>query len=254
MSGLKIRLLIACILHFIVVVLIPFAANNAVRAVSRSDDAETWDRVALRFARGWKHQKPLHGIHRIFKVYNEGKRTYGFEDYRKQLKTTTNALKGEHHGDPDLRRKVLENGNEELMFHGTRMKCGLPRERCCDDEGCSVCSIIRTGFKTSKARTGFQRFGTGIYVSATSSKANDYVKCMVELEEGGGGGQKVLLVCRVLAGVVYPSTTNLEQLRSAPAGFHSVQGVPGEHLNYDELVVYDDRAILPAFIITYSSD
>jgi hypothetical protein len=64
---------------------------------------------------------------------------------------------------------------------------------------------------------------------------------------------KVMIVSRVLAGRVFRSARNITGLVAPPPGFHSVRGVPGPVLNYDELIVYDDAAILPCYIVLYST-
>lgn len=179
----------------------------------------------------------------------------------------------------ELRNKVLCDGNELLRYHGTTIKCRLgqrppnPKDNAvlslCMDNACNFCQIVKTGFKKSKCRVHkFQRFGKGIYCSGTSSKASAYVKhgktvkkasssfkwfCSCLRSDVEEGNFKVMMVCKVIAGRPYHSTQNLQDLKSPPYGFHSVQGDPGQQLNYDELVVYEDRAILLTYIILYSS-
>lgn len=226
-----------------------FSAFHCLSEVPQEEEAQTWYQLYLRFRLGWKHpEKGFPVIHKIFKVYNMGWRRIRFEQYRKELKRSMVGHKDEENA--DMIQKVLANGNELMRFHGTRVKCelvgGSSRQLCSDGE-CNLCRILESGFKTSKCKVDyFQRFGRGIYVSATSSKANDYAKC------SQGDGKKVLLPCRVLGGRVHRSVNNLMHLTSPPDGFHSVQGDPGPVLNYDEFVVYDDRAILPAYILLYS--
>ena len=74
-------------------------------------------------------------------------------------------------------------GNELRRFHGTKQKCkiGIPNGgtiKICDNNsnGCNICGIIKHGFLISKCNdnTGWGRFGNGIYLTATSSKSNDY--------------------------------------------------------------------------------
>lgn len=44
---------------------------------------------------------------------------------------------------------------------------------------------------------------------------------------------------------------NATNLKGPPPGFHSVQGVPGVDLNYEETVVYNNDAIRPGYLIVY---
>ena len=61
-----------------------------------------------------------------------------------------------------------------------------------------------------------------------------------------------MLVCDVLAGNEYHSEDNMQTLTAPPTGYHSVRGIVGTKLNYPELVVYDEDAILVTNIILYS--
>ena len=56
-----------------------------------------------------------------------------------------------------------------------------------------------------------------------------------------------MLLCKVAKGKVFRTERNMDTLTQPPDGFHSVLGVATEEgpLNYDELVVYDEAAILP---------
>ncbi|KAI5057693.1 hypothetical protein GOP47_0027708 [Adiantum capillus-veneris] len=187
----------------------------------------------------------------------------------------------------ELRNKVLHDGNELRRYHGTTVKCRLalparPPRNAHHDRECSVCThidcglcrILQKGFKLSKCKVKkFQRFGRAIYCSSVSSKASAYVQCsasparsrpsllsyfcsfgnmMGTKNRVKGKLDKVMMACRVLAGRPYHSTHNMQHLEKPPPGYDSVQGDPGVHLNYDELVLYDDRAILPDFIILYT--
>lgn len=252
----------------------------------KSGEERVWQQVEERFRSAWiKPSIKLYEVHRIFKVYNPGWRRKNFEEYRKKIKTEMSNRKLIKEENLELRNKVLHDGNELQRYHGTTVKCRLGRPAkpedisdqgealsLCKDAECSLCRILQTGFKTSKCRiTKFQRYGKGIYCSAASSKASAYVKCTESDQKASSfdclfscfGGEefssgkknyKVMMVCRVIAGRPYHSTHSLRNLKGPPQGFHSVQGdpSPGE-LNYDELVVYNDCAILPAFIILYTS-
>jgi hypothetical protein len=105
-------------------------------------------------------------------------------------------------------------------------------------------SLILPGFKVSKSGTNisFARFGRGIYFAPNSSKANDYNEQSV----------RSMFVCNVLAGNEYHSSDNMQSLTAPPTGYHSVRGVVGAKLNYPELVVYHDHAVLVTHIILYT--
>ena len=108
-----------------------------------------------------------------------------------------------------------------------------------------------------------KRFGKGIYTSACSSsmyisrpiffvvlssslEADDYTKNLSRHAK-----HHVLLLNRVALGKSFPSQRNAQHLTSPPPGFHSVLGVPGIHLNYEETVVYSNDAIRPGYVLVY---
>jgi len=61
-----------------------------------------------------------------------------------------------------------------------------------------------------------------------------------------------MLLCKVLVGKTYITKVNMVELLSPPRGFHSVTGEPGKDLNYPEVVIWEERAIVPKFIVFYS--
>jgi len=119
-------------------------------------------------------------------------------------------------------------GNQQRRFHATKLACtsnGTP----CKDSNCYVCSIIQTGFKTSKAGSG-GRFGAGIYCSSTSSKAYQY-------------GKQAMFVVNVACGICDISSSN----GSLSAGTHSRIVNNSD----DECVVFDDAAMVPRYLILF---
>jgi hypothetical protein len=99
-------------------------------------------------------------------------------------------------------------------FHGTSSECGVginPGSRPCDSSTCSVCSILTTGFQTSRAGSGpgasqmTLRYGAGIYSSSTSGKANDYA----EGSEKSHGGKTMRTMFLVNAAAGRPFITTV---------------------------------------------
>ncbi|KAF7357340.1 PARP catalytic domain-containing protein [Mycena sanguinolenta] len=114
---------------------------------------------------------------------------------------------------------------------------------------CLLCSVIRNSFDVSKCgkRHRFCRFGAGIYTTACSSKADDYFIGVPE------SPFRAVLVNRVVVGNPLIQQYNAEEITELPYGYHSVAGVPGGDLNYEETVVYNNDAIRPAYLIVYSA-
>ncbi|KAF9444459.1 ADP-ribosylation [Macrolepiota fuliginosa MF-IS2] len=145
--------------------------------------------------------------------------------------------------------------SEQLLFHGTNRACSLGEDGAstdlCQRPDCYLCSIIRNSFDITKCGTKnrFHRFGTGIYTTSVSSKADDYVQNVY-----GNMTTRALLLNRVIIGNPGRLTHNATNLLSPPTGCHSVIGEPGVDLKYEETVVYNNDAIRPAFLITYGEE
>ncbi|KIP09431.1 hypothetical protein PHLGIDRAFT_44585, partial [Phlebiopsis gigantea 11061_1 CR5-6] len=127
-------------------------------------------------------------------------------------------------------------GNTRRRWHGTVRACRLgdteEDSEFCGDPMCSLCSILQSSFELTKAgqRTNFGRFGAGIYTSATSSKASDYIW------ERGGSPLRAILLNEVVMGNIVKLTEDNPNLTEPPAGFDAVVGEPGGSLNYDESI------------------
>jgi serine/threonine protein kinase len=138
------------------------------------------------------------------------------------------------------------NGNEHQVFHGcpaSAVELG------------TADNIVEHGFlakfQTSSAGE-WQRFGPGFYFALQASKSHEYpLPVMSALQYGDH--EKTMLLCKVAKGKVHQTKENMDQLQDAPPGFHSVLGIATADgpLNYDELVVYNEAAVLPYALVTY---
>ncbi|KIJ94265.1 hypothetical protein K443DRAFT_134797 [Laccaria amethystina LaAM-08-1] len=197
-----------------------------------------YHRLKIKFLEGWKHpEKQMPHVHAIFKIMSSEASLKPFHEYRAHI---VNA--------PSQKNPA----NEQFLFHGTTRSCFLVEDRykvrLCDLQRCSLCRIIDESFDIAKCGTkhNFNRFGRGIYTSACSSKADDYISNTDE-----AGMLRVVLVNRVIVGMPYEQRRNATKLVQPPSGYHSLTGTPGIHLNYEETVVYSNDAIRPAFLIVY---
>ena len=73
----------------------------------------------------------------------------------------------------------LTSGNQQRRWHGTNRNCNIGdngRTALCHSPQSSLCCIIKGSFDIaySTKKTGWGRFGVGIYTSSTSSK---FVRC-----------------------------------------------------------------------------
>ncbi|CCL98307.1 uncharacterized protein FIBRA_00301 [Fibroporia radiculosa] len=194
--------------------------------------------VAEQFVGGWKHPTSKPTVVKIWRVCCEKAHNDKFSRYKLAVERRTN----------------LPGGNSHRRWHGTARACLLGDNEqemaLCLSPSCSLCGILRSSFQVSLAgrATAFQRFGRGIYASATSSKANDYV------QEIGGSPYRAMLLNDVVVGNGKKMFNDDLSLTQPPSGFDSVLGEPGGgSLNYDETVVYRNDAIRPMFLIIYRS-
>jgi hypothetical protein len=138
----------------------------------------------------------------------------------------------------------------EEHYHGTKLVCNITssNDLCCDRD-CSVCRIAETGFDELKMKTNiphFQRFGRGMYLAPNSSKCHDYTQ--------GAFTYRALLLCEVCPGNKYHLLKGDQNLQGPPASHHSIYGLVGSSLNYEEIVLPRADAILPKHIIVYRKD
>ncbi|CAM6100634.1 unnamed protein product [Calypogeia fissa] len=183
-----------------------FACDNCNRTLRSQDSLEqhfvadhsnSRDSVRVQlvahFNKDWRKPSRPGRVLSVFRVYNPGWRILEFNRHRQQLQSS---------------------GNEVPRYHGTTLLCdlgsGSENSKLCGDERCHLCSILRTGFKTVKARDTWQRFGKGIYTTAISGKSDDYI-C-------SNSSQRAVLVCRVLAGNVFRTQTNMPTLTAPRKG------------------------------------
>ena len=141
----------------------------------------------------------------------------------------------------------VHNGNEQLLFHGapeSAYKLG------------SEDNLLENGFLTKfqKSSAGpWQRFGPGFYFALQSSKSHEYPLEQMDAL-AFGEHERTLLLCKVAKGKAKQTEVNMDHLSgAAPDGYQSVHGIATTEgqLNYDELVVYDEAAVLPYALVTY---
>eukprot|EP01044_Picomonas_judraskeda_P009565 COSAG03_NODE_1170_length_4662_cov_33.560596_2_plen_715_part_01 len=132
-------------------------------------------------------------------------------------------------------------GKEQIVFHG------------CTEA--AIDSIVKDGFKKEYCQTtsgSWQRFGTGFYFALQSSKSHEYpLDDMDALPDGEH--TRSMILCKVAKGNMLETRKDLPDLKHAPAGYDSVYGKADRDssLNYDEIVVYIEEAVLPYAIVRY---
>ncbi|KAF9790464.1 ADP-ribosylation [Thelephora terrestris] len=198
---------------------------------------ESYEKIVHLFQDGWLHKKKsFPHLYRIFRIETAEALIHPYLQYYDSVRRVTGKAS-------DI---------EQLLFHGTFRACALGETednvRLCRLAQCSLCSIIRSSFDIERCgtRRNFSRFGQGIYTTKCSSKADDYCS-----SERSDLKLRLLLVNTVVVGWQNKCTRNKKSLNNPGTGYHSVLGVPGGDLNYEETVVYNNDAIRPAFLVVY---
>ena len=144
------------------------------------------------------------------------------------------------------------NSTTAYHFHGTKLQCNLLQTNAvCSNIACGICGISQKGFDPSLRGTNiprFKRYGNGFYFAPNSSKCHDYTQGVEAI------GLRAQLLCLVASGTRFETTKNHTDLSKPPQSCHSVFGVKGGVLNYEEVVVYESHAILPEFVIVYKKN
>ena len=151
----------------------------------------------------------------------------------------------------DLKEKDSD-ATTDYFFHGTTLQCNLLQlNETCDDLNCGICGIVARGFDKSligKNIPRFKRYGEAFYLAPNSSKCHDYTQGKDDI------GMRAQLLCLVACGTKFETTKDHTRLMKAPEKCDSVYGNSGGTLNYEEVAIYESRAILPEFVIVYSKD
>ncbi|KAH9481196.1 Protein mono-ADP-ribosyltransferase PARP4 [Psilocybe cubensis] len=200
----------------------------------------TFKSVADQFKASWRHVGTVcPPVRRVYKILAPPASLAAYNTYRSAVEA-----RGQFVG------SGRSEGNENRRWHGTRRVCNLGDKghtQFCAASNCSLCCIIRTSYDISLwgKKTGWGRFGKGIYTSSTSSKSNDYSHndCKSSL--------KAILLNKVVVGKGCKLLQDNTSLTAPPVGYDSVLAEKGGSLNYDELVVYTNDAIRPSFLVMY---
>eukprot|EP00249_Psilotum_nudum_P016552 c2587_g1_i2 orf=451-1500(+) len=195
--------------------------------------------VEIIFQSNWlKDDIPYGKVEKVMKVLNDPKVVGEFEEYRDTVKAKASKL---HKKQP----RCIVDGNELLRFYCTTMSCTLGMNGsslvCCTFQSCSLCNILRFGFQSNGQ--------LGIYTTASSGKAHDTALSVSE-QAPTGHGTRAMLICRVIAGRV--KKIFQQESQDGHNGFDAIAGEAGPYTNAEDLFVFNPKAVLPCFIVTYS--
>jgi len=194
-------------------------------------DVTKYASIENQFQVGMKKKNYIANIVCILSVFD----TKRFKDYTAYLKMVES-------------NRNLKHGNEKRWWHGSALKCQLWKtKKVCGTQGCHVCSILDQGFlmKYANSTRSWGRFGKGLYFAPDAAKSNDYAV------GEPNSGIKCLILCKVVVGKAMIYQTDQTTLTQPPPGYDSVLGETGQSLNFPELVIYNDSAILPAYVVFF---
>ncbi|KAA0052745.1 hypothetical protein IC582_017955 [Cucumis melo] len=196
-------------------------SKHAVRELLQGDSSRRV--IELICKRNW-HMSKSHHIEKVFKVHSSPRTQSLFEVYREMVKTKARELENEN-------PRCLVDGNELLRFYGTTIACSLSAadgsQILCNLVNCGVCQILRHGFN-------------GAFTCATSGKAFEGIAMNEDVRL-----RKALMVCRVIAGRIE------EDEESDNSGLDLSGGKTGRSSKREELYVFDSKAVLPCFVLTF---
>ncbi|KAF5338813.1 hypothetical protein D9758_012064 [Tetrapyrgos nigripes] len=197
--------------------------------LSCPENSADFNSVSYQFSTSWRHtQRKLPTVRYIYRI-----------------SPATSTLENNY----QTYLKRVEN--EQKLWHGTTRHCTLGdngRElHLCSHKQCSLCQIIRTGYKKRFALE-MGMFGKGIYTSTTSSKAALYSR-NVQVSK-----YNAILLNHVAVGRMFKTNKADNGMTRPPKGHDSVCGLPGTELKYDETCVYNDDAIRPVYLVLYDAE
>ncbi|KAG6699440.1 hypothetical protein I3842_08G067100 [Carya illinoinensis] len=217
------------------------ALRHAVSELGHEDSGRNI--VEIIFKSSWlKRDNSICKIERILKVHNTQRTIQRFEDCRDAVKTRAlNSYK--------KNPRCAADGNELLRFHCTTLTCTLgasgSSNLCSSIPTCGVCTIVRHGFQGK----GEECKGTTCTTTASSGRAHDFLRC--------ADSRRAMLVCRVIAGRVRrmgDDATPVDDEDNVSGGLYdSAVGCAGIYSNFEELTVFNPRAILPCFVVIYKA-
>ncbi|XP_026452424.1 uncharacterized protein LOC113352880 [Papaver somniferum] len=199
------------------------------------------DTIEMIFKSSWlRKDEPICKIERILKVHNTQTRIQKFEECRESAQKLSRC-------NANRNPRCAADGNEQLRFQCTSLACsvGHSTTSLCDFVDCGVCSVLSHGFPGCNMK-GLE----GVHTTATCGKAHSSF---------GGvdwNNSRAMLVCRVIAGRVKDVTEEDENTNVAVEESYDAVGAGCYERGFgkfDELFVFNPEAVLPCFVVIYTS-
>ncbi|KAI9086229.1 hypothetical protein K1719_031683 [Acacia pycnantha] len=193
------------------------------------------DIVAAMFRAGWPLEKTV-VIEKILKVNHSLDHLTKFEEYREGVKSMSAKI-----SEPERTQKLVVDGNELVRFHGALIKCYLGRDNLsldiCSNRWCAVCRMVSSTFPVKDVSVTLYEHSWRAHAKIDGGSVGDRASA-----------RTASVLCRVIAGRIANfdkfGATNVKE-----GGFDSMVSPPGNES--EELVVLNQRAILPCFVVIY---
>lgn len=137
------------------------------------------------------------------------------------------------------RRDMDQIGNIQELFHGSRNG--------------NILGISKHGLllRPPGAYVTGSMFGNGLYFADQSTKSSQYSTARFG-GSSGSAGKFFMFVADVALGNIKKLTHSDSSLRTAPHGYHSVQGVKGPSLLHNEFIVYSVRQNQLQYLVEFT--
>ena len=217
-------------------------------------------------------------LEKIFKVHHSPQTVAEFEKYRDMVKNNSCGNGGSNKMSKRNSR-CMADGNELLRFYGTSIACNLGRawtspssprlllpsfssmsaSALCTLPSCGVCHVLRHGFPqlgggiSTTSGSGKAHNAAIVSRDASSSSCSSLSSSYDEAE----GSKHAMLICRVIAGRVKTSSSSCDGIPpldfSSSGSYDSYAAGEAGEFSLDELVVFNNKAVLPCFIVIYDT-
>lgn len=188
--------------------------------------------MAALFRGGWPLEKTV-VIEKILKVNHSLDLLAKFEEYREGVKSNCDKT-----CEPQRTQKLLVDGNEMVRFYGAIMTCSLGRNGVshdiCSNKLCEVCRMVSSTFPMRD-----------VSVTLYENSWRAHGKIGEDSVGDGTSARTASVLCRVIAGRIV-NFDKIGVMDVKEGGFDSVVSNASE-----ELVVLNQRAILPCFVVIY---
>ncbi|KAI0731737.1 hypothetical protein C8Q72DRAFT_820566 [Fomitopsis betulina] len=219
------------------------AVKSAPLILALNSNMASYNEVSTLFNSDWTHAMSSPTIVKIWRIYCDKDRVDEFSRIKLAVE----------------RRIKVPGGNCKRTWYGAFRACTVGnsdgQSQLCNEPSCSVCHIMKTSFRRSasegepQATSESRQQETGICSYTASSTANSHV------DEDARPTYRAMLFSDVIVGKTLEVEIGGEAPTELPDDHDSVVVQLGEENGNSDYkaIVYDERAILPHFLVIYDA-